>query len=498
MDAECLCAFAAARRRERNRTTRNPTVLRAILIALIVCVAAGAGFAQGSATNSFYQLLEGSYLIDDCSLCGRPTIFRPMRGSFDLVLTDRNPIVARYQLQNISFTAGTNKITGSGTFQIGGEVALLQDMVLNVQVNGQPFVFTNESKIVSRRFPLIQISLIQTQAAFIFYRMDLVAAPFREIWFSTVANFTSANGFSGSAGDLLSASGRIVKPNSDLIAGLGFMPAVGPAPIDAVDIGPGGEILFSLNDSRFSETLGQIQHGDLVSNRGRIVSRNQTLLAAFQPQPASTDYGLDAVHVNADGEVLFSTRSNVVSGTLKTTLQVGDILSSRGQIIRRNADLLARFHPSASSDYGLDALYVWPHGGIWFSTEEGFQSQAFGAIQAGDLVSAQGLIVYRTQVWLPAFAPVEDPSDFGLDALFIVTDVTPAAPPPNFTRITANQASGTISLQWDGPGGVFQVEKAEVVTGPFLPFSPIQPDLSFDDPKALAGKVTSFYRLRQW
>jgi len=470
---------------------------RAILVALAFCLKSER-LAQGSGTNSFYQLLEGSYLIEDCSLCGRPTIFRPMRGSFNLVLTERNPIVARYSLQNISFTAGTNRITGSGTFQIGGEVAILQEMVLNVQVDSQPLVFTNEEKAVSRTFPLIQISLIQTQASFIFYRIDMVAAPFREIWFSTVANFTSANGFPATAGDLLSNSGRIVKPNRDLIARFGFMPAVGTAPIDALDIGPGGEVFFSLNESRFSETLGQIQHGDVVSNRGRIVSRNQALLSAFQPQPASPDYGLDAVQVKDDGEVLFSTRSNVVSGSLKTTLQRGDILSSRGQIIKRNADLLARFHPSASSDYGLDALYVWPNGEIWFSTEEGFQSQDFGAIQAGDLLSDQGLIVYRNLELLSAFAPIEDLSDFGLDGLFIVTDVTPVASPPNFTRINADQSTGAISLQWDGLGRVFQVEQSESVIGPFIPFSPIQPDLTFDDANALRAKGTSFYRLRQW
>src|SRR2546430_11248926 len=126
---------------------------RAILLVLTASVAASRSFAQGSGTNSFYQLLEGSYLIEDCSLCGRPTIFHPMRGTFNLVLTERSPIVARYSLQNISFTAGTNRITGSGTFQ--SEVAVLQEMVLNVQVDSQPLVFTNEDKGVSRTFPLI-------------------------------------------------------------------------------------------------------------------------------------------------------------------------------------------------------------------------------------------------------------------------------------------------------------------------------------------------------
>jgi len=453
--------------------------------------------AQTTTNRSWaYQLLEGSYLTEDCTFCGRPTIPRPMRGSFNLVLLGENTLAARYELQDISFTSGTNRLTGSGTFQIGGEVARLQQMKLDLQLNSQPINFTNADQIIRRKFPLIQISLGQTQSTLLFYTMDIVAAPFREIWFSTVAGFTSARGFSGNGGDLLSATGRIVKSNRDLISRLGFMPAVGAVGIDALDIAPGGEILFSLDQSRFSETLGQIQHGDLLSNRGRILWTNQSLLAAFQPSPAATDYGLDAVMVKDDGEVLFSVRSNVFSGRLGATLQRGDLLSNRGQIVKHNGELLAPFHPMVSKDAGLDAVYVWPSGEIWFSTEDGFQSLDFGSIQAGDLLSDQGLIVYHNLELLSAFAPAEDLSDFGLDALFVVTDVTPPAPRPNFTQIVpVPRAARSVSLEWQGLGRVFQVERSGVVTGPLVPLSPIQPDSTFDD---VAFGAASFYRLRQW
>ena len=73
--------------------------------------------------------LHDSGLTDDCPICRRPTILAPMSGSFELRLLDNNPLFTRYALENISFTAGagfrTYVIRGNGTFQIGGEVALL-------------------------------------------------------------------------------------------------------------------------------------------------------------------------------------------------------------------------------------------------------------------------------------------------------------------------------------------------------------------------------------
>src|SRR5262245_58167583 len=100
--------------------------------------------------------------------------------------------------------------------------------------------------------------------------MKLVAAPVREIWFSTASGFTSAFGaLRGGPGDVLSASGRIVKPFDELVALLGLSAATQPG-IDALDLAPGGEILFSLDQNQTSSKLGPIQHGDLLSSRGVI------------------------------------------------------------------------------------------------------------------------------------------------------------------------------------------------------------------------------------
>src|SRR5207245_9190899 len=128
--------------------------------------------------------------------------------------------------------------------------------------------------------------------------------------------FTSTNRFAPtnqiSGGDFLSDRGRVVKRNSDLVGRLGIMPAVPDLGLDAVFVKGRGEIFFSLPVDVFSETLGPIQHGDLLSNRGYIVKRNQELLAAFGAA-SSADAGLDAVQALPDGHVLFSIQSNVVS-----------------------------------------------------------------------------------------------------------------------------------------------------------------------------------------
>jgi hypothetical protein len=350
---------------------------------------------------------------------------------------------------------------------------------------------------------MIDITLNQTNGTFTqVYTLRLAAAPLREIWFSTVSFFTATSGPSPArfilGGDLISTSGRIVKDNADLYGSVGATPPGPDLGLDAVDILPGGEIAFSLDTGFPMSQVGPIQHGDLLSTRGRILRRNQDLLAPFGIQPPAPDVGLDAVHILDSGEILFSIESNIFSERLGVTLHRGDLLSSSGLVVRVNQQMLARFHaPNATNDYGLDSLYLWPNGEFWFSTEEGFDDTSLGPILPGDLLSDQGYIVFRNLELLSAFAPAQAQSDFGLDALYVVTDATPPASAPRLA-IQREPSTRSVSLTWQGQGRVFQVERAEVVTGPFQALSPILPDLSFDDLGAITNRTQSFYRLRQW
>ena len=455
-----------------------------------------------------YTLLEGSYFVDDCLICGRPTIQQPLRGTFDLVLVQYTPPYIRYAIQNLDFaTEGPwlqRHLTGQGTYVRFEEFARLQDMTLAVKVTDQytnrPAYFTNQTPVATEPFPLIQANLMETNGTLLqTFSLQLFAAPVREIWFSTLRSFTSTNRNTPtnkiSGGDLLSTRGRVVKRNIDLVDRLGVMPIVPDLGLDALDVTARGEILFSIPADVFSETLGWIQHGDLLSNRGAIVRRNQDLLAAFKPA-SSADAGLDAVQVMPDGEILFSIQTNVVISS-NLTLGRGDILSDRGRVFMTQRQLLANFQLAVTNhDFGLDALHILPGGEIWFSVEEPFTDQRLGPIQAGDLLSNKGYIVLRNRSLLAAFAPADLTQDYGLDALFVVADTQLPKPCP---RIVKQTISGNrIHLEWDGEGNVFQVEHASALAGPWLPCTEILTDLSCDADCDTTASSAQFYRLRQW
>ena len=469
-------------------------------------------FAQALTTNQpwAYLLLSDSYLLDDCLFCDRIPVQAPMRGTFNLRLLENNTFSSRYAIEDIDFTAGpgrTYTVKGGGTFEIGGEVAVTLRVFLQVQIDdgftNKVCYFTNATKTIDRPWPMMDITLDQTNGIPAqTFTLRLAAAPVREIWFSTASFFTATSGQEASngvmGGDLISTSGRVVKRNSDLFTSVGAYPPAPDLGLDAVDILPGGEIAFSLGIDIFSETLGPLQHGDLLSTRGLILRTNQDLLAPFVIQPPAPDAGLDAVHVRDTGEILFSIQTNIFSEQLSVTLHRGDLLSSAGTIFRSNQQLLARFQPANNTnDYGLDALYVWPSGEIWFSTEDGFQDKTLGPISGGDLLSDQGYIVFRNSELLNAFTPTNAPSDVGLDALYVVTDATLPAPVPRLAIQVTNSIANA-ALTWQGQGRVFQVERADDVTGPFLPLSAILPDLFFEDLGTLTNRAQSYYRLRQW
>jgi hypothetical protein len=458
------------------------------------------------------MLHEGSYLVDDCPACGRPTYQAPMRGSFDLRLLSQGPLFTDYAVEHIDFRASSPtgedyRIEGEGTYRIGGEVAVVQNMFLTVRiddgVSNKLCYFTNVTIFAERIWPMIGITLDQTNGTIAQqYTLHLDAAPLRDVWFSTLAGMTSSKTMPPTnyirSGDLISFEGRVVKTITELTERLNLAALTHSLDLDAVDVLPGGEIAFSVERGVFSDTLGQLHHGDLLSNRGAVIRTNQQLTEEFGISPPVPDLGLDAVQVveNAVRQIYFSIQTNIASA--KGTLRKGDVLSDLGQIVKYNYELLARFQPvNTNIDYGLDALYVWPSGEIWFSTEQSFMDAAMQNYGAGDLLSDQGYVVFRNLELVSAFAPVEDLSDFGLDALFIVTDLTSGAAAPTFTNIVANPKTGTVDLEWSGPGRVWQVLGSTNVPGNFAPRSSIIPDMMFQDTFSLSNNAV-FYLLQQW
>lgn len=256
----------------------------------------------------------------------------------------------------------------------------------------------------------------------------------REVFFSTEIGFTSGatnpTPIPVSDGDLLSVGECVVRTNEMLTSQLGIMPIAPDVGLDAVSNVPGGPIYFSIEEPVFSETLGQISDGDLLSNAGAIIRTNEELREPFWPIPGNEDVGLDALHVgqitpflDSGGFLFFSVERDFWSEQHKTLIRHGDLLAEPGIIFRRNCDLVAPFQPLGSGspcnvDYGLDAVYIARDGEIWFSVETGFMSGTHGFISDGAILSDQGYVVAENLELLSAdCAPLEDLDNFGLDAL---------------------------------------------------------------------------------
>ena len=462
-----------------------------------------------------YTLVNGSQLIDDCPLCDRPTIMTPLRGTFQLRLLQPGPLFSTYALENIALTGGDitgrlYKITGEGTLRLGGELAFQESLFLQVSIdNGftnQLCYFTNALHFVTRFWPMIQESVDQTNGTPAQqFHIDLNAAPFHQLWFSTTGDFFAgiwnSPTNSVSPGDLISTTGCVVKKNSQLTSRLGIMPPAPNLGLKDMDILRGGEVAFSIEQSIFSETLGTLHPGDLLSDRGRVLRTNAQLIAAFLPaKPVPSDVGLAAVQVMQNGEIWFSVQTNFFSSSLNRMIQPGDLLSDNGTLVRSNAALLAQFHPvNPTDDFGLKTAYIWPSGEIWFSTAQGFYDSNSRYYASGDLLSDQGYLVYSNVELLSVFQPFNSTAGLGLDASFVITDVTPPSPPPklNLPQST-NQPPASLSLHWSASGRVFQLERAINAAGPYLPLNPITTDTVFIDSGARTNQSQAFYRLRQW
>jgi hypothetical protein len=186
------------------------------------------------------------------------------------------------------------------------------------------------------------------------------------------------------------------------------------------------------------------------------------------------------------------TANNLFSEKIGGQLFRGDILSSKGRVVQTGRQIVSAFNPTVLRDYGLDALYVWPNGEIWFSTEEDFDTP-LGPISSGDILSDKGYIVFQNLELLSPFAPIEDLSNFGLDALYIVSDLTADATSP--ATIIIQIENNSLQLSWTGSGHVFQIERAENVSGPYQPIA-LTNQQSWSEPFKSSG--AEFYRLTQW
>ncbi len=123
---------------------RNRSVLL-LLVGLVALDFARPGAASGQVLDPIqYTLAYGSQLEYGCmGPCACPVLFSgPLKGSFTFYRTSIDPLFTHYALLNIVWTYTLNDgpggaprvahVSGHGTYDIGGEVALVQRMTLDV------------------------------------------------------------------------------------------------------------------------------------------------------------------------------------------------------------------------------------------------------------------------------------------------------------------------------------------------------------------------------
>jgi hypothetical protein len=111
-----------------------------------------------------YRLTRGSTFergcFDPCE-CPLQLGVHP-HGTFNLTRTDSNPLFDIYAVTDVAWTVALGgqdvKITGSGTYRIGGEVAVVQQLQLDLAVGGATVQrFDGGLVPVNARFPAIDV-----------------------------------------------------------------------------------------------------------------------------------------------------------------------------------------------------------------------------------------------------------------------------------------------------------------------------------------------------
>jgi len=395
-----------------------------------------------------YCLMRGSTLTEFDATGADDPVVVPIHGRFYLDPMSLDAADARFAVRDLEF--GSDGISQAYVGEAEGiyeHSAALERMEIEARINNVTgLVFDSGVVPPQAAFPWIEIDLPQvldnpTDPPRRFH-LHLVAAPCPQVWFSTEHGFTPADATGGghahvSDGDLVNSVGQVVQTNRQLTSRLGIMPIPPDIGLDAV-LGPipaplsstccpRPEVWFSAEDDVHSETLGRLHHGHLLSNAGRIVRTYFDLIAPFSPMPPIPDYGLDAVTRGPDGILLFSVEEGFFSENLGVYIGHGDLLAENGRVVRTNAELMAKFEPIGPEpipeDFGLDAVFVWPHGEVWFSTEASFHDARLGHVGDGDLLSDTGRVVRQNRELMAPFSPLEDLADFGLDGLEVVTPI---------------------------------------------------------------------------
>ena len=158
--------------------------LIAALSGLAILLVSTASARTHDTTTSLYQLEDRSTYADGCfGLCACPIRVLPLRGTFRLKRLDPDPLFQNYDVSEVKWVvplpAGDLTITGSGKYRVGGEVAIMHQLSLDLSVVGDPPVhFDSDLVPGGGSFPLIIITISRHgMAQCLDTALSVVAAP---------------------------------------------------------------------------------------------------------------------------------------------------------------------------------------------------------------------------------------------------------------------------------------------------------------------------------
>jgi hypothetical protein len=146
--------------------------------------------AQASALRGVnYRLDDGAtFQRGCCCACDcAPGAIVPIRGTFRLTLSGSDPLFEYYAVTNVAWTVfqpdGTTlPIVGSGTFKIGGEVAITEELSLDLIAGSEPVQHFDSGIIVPPvQFPLLDVTISIPGAICFDTVMKVLARPFPKI-----------------------------------------------------------------------------------------------------------------------------------------------------------------------------------------------------------------------------------------------------------------------------------------------------------------------------
>lgn len=154
---------------------------------LLLSVIIGLILTNGMATaDVLYTLTPGSSFQEGCvAPCMCPVrLPEVLTGTFLLVPAGSDPLFTNYNLDEISWTAFDSnggiihKITGQGTYKLGGEVALMQQLTLDLSIDGGSSQHFDSGQVAGgSEFPSLSISSVSHGTSCYKVSIDIKASP---------------------------------------------------------------------------------------------------------------------------------------------------------------------------------------------------------------------------------------------------------------------------------------------------------------------------------